>query len=98
MASCSFRVAPEELMMLAERIDAISSGFAQAEKIRWDYSGYADATAVDGGLHRFFNKWSDGMDKIHKELDGLSGHLKSAAQQYQETDDEIAQQAGHSHG
>lgn len=89
MASGTFKVFTDRVEGLADRMDTLSGEFELVSHGGVRYSGLADASPVDDGLHEFFGKWTDGMDKIHKQLDGLADRLHEAARAYDVTEQAI---------
>jgi hypothetical protein len=89
----SFKVVTDQVEALASRMDQISSSFQQVEGRDVSYRGYADAAPVDDGLGEFFGKWTDGMDRIHKKIDGLADRLHYASETYEMTEAKIIEAA-----
>ncbi len=88
-----FKVVTHQVGALASRMDTISSNFQEVEGEDVAYRGYADAEPVDDGLNEFFGKWTDGMDRIHKKIDGLSDRLHYATETYEMTEGKIIEAA-----
>ena len=78
MAHASFRVVLDDLDRVAGELDQLAGRFETVASKRVPYSGYADARAVEDGLGEFFGKWTDGMDKLHKQLAGVASRLHHA--------------------
>jgi uncharacterized protein YukE len=84
-----FTVATDRLTALAADLDSLSASFDAVAQRRVTYAGYADARHVEQGLHEFFDKWSDGMDKLHKQLSTLATDLHQAVAAYEGTEQQI---------
>jgi hypothetical protein len=93
MASRSFRVVFDDLDRVAGDLDRLADRFASVAQKRVGYSGYADAHAAEEGLSEFFGKWTDGMEKLHKQLADVAGRLHHAADDYKATERQLTDAA-----
>jgi hypothetical protein len=85
----SIKVVTDEVSRLATSLDVLAGRFEGVAQKRVGYGGYADAHAMEAGLNEFFGKWTDGMDRLHKQLTHLATQLHSAASSYDAAEGEI---------
>jgi hypothetical protein len=83
------KVVTDRLEALASELDALASSFEDVAQRRIAYAGYSDAHHVEDGLHEFFGKWTDGMDRLHGQLSNLAGNLHQAAATYDANEQQI---------
>jgi hypothetical protein len=86
MASASFRVVLDDVDRLATDLDHLADRFNSVAQKRVGYAGYADAQPAEDGLRDFFGHWTDGMDRLHKQLSTLGDRLHHAVDDYTTTE------------
>jgi Excreted virulence factor EspC, type VII ESX diderm len=89
-----FSVDPEQLMVLARRIDALAGDLAQATALR-DVDATALGSAhVHGAMSGFTSHQADGIAALHASLANGAQRLAQAAVEYRAVDDDVAAAAG----
>jgi hypothetical protein len=89
MPSRPFTVVIDEVERLATGLDTLAGRFDDAANRRIAYGGFADARPMEDGLGEFFGKWTDAMNRIHRQLTDLASHLHGAASTYGATERSI---------
>lgn len=85
----TFTVCTDDLQALVSSLSGLAGELKQAGHVSLD-PGAAGNPRVESKLHDFFGEWSDGMNKIERNIEGITDRLSSAAQGYDETDEAIA--------
>jgi hypothetical protein len=83
-------VVTDRLESLATELDGLAARFEEVAQRRIPYAGYSDARHVEEGLHDFFAKWTDGMERLHGQLGNLAANLHRAAATYDANEAQIA--------
>jgi hypothetical protein len=90
-----FTVDPDGLDSLRSQLDRIGTGLEEIGQVASSYQPHelGPDPAVWDALQKFDASWSDGITMIRKNLTALEGLLGTAATDYRDTDQQIAQTA-----
>ena len=86
-------VVTDRLGSLAADLDSLSAGFEAVAQRRVAFVGHADARHVEDGLREFFGKWTDGMDRLDRQLSTLASDLHQTVASYETTERAIVDSA-----
>ncbi|HYR63718.1 MAG TPA: WXG100 family type VII secretion target [Actinomycetota bacterium] len=92
----AIKVTSEQLQSVSSQLASGSQEVSQQlDTMRARVQGLVDADwngAASDSFHELYIKWNGGAMQVKEALDGISQMLAKAAQTYQQTEDQLAQQ------
>ena len=85
----TFKVSTEDLRSLASQLSGLVGELGRAGQVVPDY-GAVGNPRVESRLQSFFSDWSDGLDKIERNLNEITQRLSGAGDEYDGTDQAVA--------